>query len=80
MLFDGFMSMLPEFGGMATNLLTQIISGIPSNDSAFWIFIDHMSADVAKKDYKAVGGDVTLLLSSLVKIEAPEFDLDVEPV
>ena len=79
-LFDEGLNKTPEFAGMFTNLVTQVVTGAEKEDTTFFVVMNNLMAHFDKSDYEGLGRDMQQFASRLVVCDASNLSLEVEPL
>ena len=78
-ILDGASSDLPRTFSALSSLATQIVLGWENKDTAIYYSINDLGQYWGTEDYVGLGYGFGLLVSQILKFEAPAAVIDVQP-
>ena len=70
--FDQFFSNIPQFAGTATNLITQVITGYSTKNTAVFISVNDFVDGYNNDDWNGLGQAFQLFLAQAMKYKSPD--------
>lgn len=78
-VLDGALNDIPRTSSSLTSLGTQIALGWENGDTSVWLAVADIQSNVGTENYEDLGKGLGLLISQILKFEAPGAVVQVSP-